>query len=932
MDALRPQLSDDVLLHGRKAERLRLSALLETARAGASAVLVVRGEAGIGKSTLVADAVAHARGMRVLQAAGAESESGLAFAGIHGLLRPVVDLVDGIPRPQARALRSALGLAAPGGDDPLFVGAGVLSVLALASEERPLLCVVDDAHWLDAPSARVLTFAARRLEAEPIAFVFVARDDARWPFDTPGLPELRLEGLERPAAAALLSEHAGPALAPGVLDRLVDEAAGNPLVLRELPRALSEEQLAGQAPLPDPLPLTGRLEESFWRRAALLTERAQTVLLVAAVDNTGDPAVVLRAAEALGARDEDVEEAETSGLLRLEASRIELRHPLVRSALYQGAGLPRRRAVHLALAESITDEGDADRRAWHVAAATVGPNEEVAAELERSAERARARGGHASAAVALARAASLAEDDERRAARRLAAAEAAWLGGQRAFAAELVQDVRSGDALLRADAERLRGSIELAGGSPRLAYEVFLAAASEVEALDLSRAAQLLLDAAVAAVYGGDRPGQVEVGRRAERLLAASPSSFELLASAGLGRLWGGDAAGARPLVEAAISAVEETENPRRFFWAAVGSLHLGDEGRGRSFALRDAELARRRGAVTDLVSALSRLAFAEIAEGRLASAAVNASEGLALAAGAGLENDAGYHRGLLAWIAALLGRAEEALEHAEAALEPARARERGWQAAVASVALGELELVLGRPAAALGHFEALSTAGSLAMQPYLSLRVSPSTVEAAVREGRTDLAAAVTARFAEWATATGAPANLALLERCRALLADEGEAEAHFEQALRLYAEVARPFEQARTELLYGECLRRAGRRRDAREHLRTAVDLFGHLHAHRRAEQAAAELRASGQTLRRRGSQEEELTPQELQIARIVAAGVTNKEVAAQLFLSPRTVDAHLRNVFRKLGLTSRGQLALLYLGDPGEADPSAKSPMRG
>jgi DNA-binding CsgD family transcriptional regulator len=923
-------------LFGREAERAALGALLDRARRFQSNVLVLRGPPGIGKSALMRDAVARAEGFRILEATGVESESGLAFAGLHQLLRPVRGLVDQIPEPQAAALLSAVGMTRPGGDDdPFLVGAGLLSILAAAAEERPLLCVVEDANLLDAPSASALIFAARRFDAEPIALLVAARDNLP-SFEASGLPELVLGGLDREAAEDLVADRATPPIAASVQAELVERAGGNPLALLELPLALDPEQLAGRSPVADPFPLTESLEEAFLTRVVSLAAESQKLLLIAATEGTGDLQLIERAAGLIGLEEYSLEECEAAGLIRLSGEGVEFRHALVGSAVYQHAAFTERQSVHLALAEALTDERDADRRAWHLAAGTSGPNDEVADELERSAERARTRGGYASAAAALGRAASLTMDEERRAHRQLGAAEAAWVAGQSQMAAALVEEARGSakDPVARADIERLRGSIEMGRGSPVAAARIFLAAASEIEELDLERAAQLLVDAAIAGIYQGEYRYQAEVSVLAEKLRGrAKPGHFELTAAAAFGLLWQSETARAQALHQEVIQMAETADNPRRFLWASISSFNAGDDAKARAFANRDAEIDRRRGAVSALSSALARVALVEIIQGQLSSAKANATEGLSLAYGAGLETLAGNHRALLAWIAGLLGESDAATL-SEDTLRRAREQRNASQAGAATIALGELELGRGRALEAVRHLETLAIPVSLAGQPYLSLIATPTLVEAAVRGRRPDIAASALPRYEEWVTRTGSISQRPLLERCRALLADGPAMQGHFEEALRLHSAGDNPFERARTELLYGERLRRAGLRRKARAHLRSAFRLFDELGASLRADQAQEELRASGERLRARGAAKSaKLTPQELQIARFVATGATNKEVAEQLFLSPRTVDAHLRNVFRKFGITSRGQLASLDLGDAAgapKAKNSAVSPM--
>jgi DNA-binding NarL/FixJ family response regulator len=521
----------------------------------------------------------------------------------------------------------------------------------------------------------------------------------------------------------------------------------------------------------------------------------------------------------------------------------------------------------------------------------------------------------------MARAATLTADDVRRAPRALAAAQLAWRAGNVRLASTLLRSARGPavDPVLRLDVERLRAAIEFADGSSTLAYEILLAAASEAERLDPARAAAMLLDATAVTMYGGDARSHVELGRRAERLrTAARLESFDVAVCAGLGRLWGGDARRGRTLLEQAIRQSESSRNPRRLYWAAVCALHIGDSEQALAFTMRDANLARDEGVGEHLTSALLRVAFVELIEGWLDAAARSSAEGLELATRLGLEHAACAQHALHAWIAALRGHSKEVEEHAAAAVGQ-DARQYAWPAVVSRIALGELALGYGHSLEALTYFQELSTT-TWATPPYLRIRAAPGLIEAAVRTGQPDVATAALQDFEQWATSTGSRTDQAVLARCRALHAGDDDEGRQFEEALRLHADVIRPFDRARTELLYGESLRRAGRRSQAREHLRLASRLFAHLGAASWATRAEAELRATGETLRARTETSAmDLTPQELQIARLVATGATNKAVAAQLFLSPRTVDAHLRTVFRKLGISSRRELSGFRLGDP-------------
>jgi DNA-binding CsgD family transcriptional regulator len=905
------------VLYGRDSEREALHALLVGARASRSGVVVLRGEPGVGKSSLLTDLLEHAGGMQVLRAVGVESESELAFAGVHQLVWPLLRRIDEIPEGQAAALRSALGLqAARSVEDRFLIGAAVLSLLALAAEASPVLCIVDDAHWLDAASADTLAFAARRLNAEPIALVFAARVGDRRTFDAPGLPEMHLAGLDNESAAALLANRTPVSLAPDVAARLVSETRGNPLALIELPSVLHPDQAEGRAPLGERLPLTEAMEAVYVGRARDLRRDSQLVALLAAADDTGELDVVLRAARALDLDPAALDELETAGLLRIAEKRIQFRHPLVRSALYQAAPFADRRTVHEALSSTLDRDRDLDRRLWHKAAATVGVDDELADELERSAERALARTGHAAASAALERAAGFTGDEREQSRRLAAAAWAAWLGGRAEAAVALLDRARrlDNEPLTAADVAHLRSLIEVQRGSPARAHEILMASVEDIVSVDPAKAGAMLVQAGEAANFVGDLAGEIAAGRRAAQLLKETGlEQFELTMMSGVSELLAGDPQSAGALLAEALSRAEASANPRRFSWAGSGAFYLGDFAHAYALWQRFAADSRSEGAIALLAVALAYLAYIEMFEGRFAAASASASEGLTLARETGQENAATFHLSTLALIAARSGSEGECRERAEAVFKAAEQHGLGIHFANATLALAEYELAVGRPSAALAHLEALWSQRPGTTSVSVQLLGLPDLVEAAVRSGQPEKAAEPLRFWEGWVEGTGGPSTVPLLMRCRALL-EEGQARlARYEDALSRHGDRTGPFERARTELLYGEALRRERQPKKAREHLRMALDSFEQLGADPWAERARAELRASGETARRRDpSLIDELTAQELQIARAVATGATNKEVAAQLFLSPRTVEFHLRHIFAKLGISSRSQLA--------------------
>jgi DNA-binding CsgD family transcriptional regulator len=907
------------VLFGRSAECEAIERLLTDARGGRSGAFVIRGDPGIGKSALLAYAEEHAEEMRVLHSRGIESESELAFGGLHQALRPIADRIERVPAPQAAALAGALGLAEARGNDRFLIGAAVLSLLAEAAEERPILCLVDDVQWLDTPSVEALLFAARRLEAEPIAMIFSARDDPDAP-GAAGLPELRLGPLDRGAAEAVVDAGATASLTPEVRRRLVERAHGNPLALVELAATLSPDQISGQEPLHE-LHLTATLERVFLSRVRQLPASSQRLLLLAAADEAGDVGVLLAAAELLGIEREALTRAEREGLLRPTEAGLEFSHPLVRSAVYQAAASGDRQAAHQALAEALVGEAHADRRAWHRAAAAVFPDEQVAEELERAAERAGLRGAHGVAASALERAAALTDDGERRARRLTDAAEAAWEAGEPGKARALTEQAArlASEAALRGRIEHIRGTVEARRGVVLDGYRILADGAADIGDVDPLRAAAMLAEAASAASYGGDVNGIAEAGRRAATLPSREEPEFGFDAKllTGTSAVLERDPARGVPLLREAIALAEESGDPARLVRAGVAATYVGDDAAARKYWTRAAREARTRGALGSLSFALEFVAIAESTAGQYAEAFADASEGLRLAREIGLERSAAMHLATAAAVRAVQGREEECRRLADEALALAARHGLGLAAANASAALARLDLGLGRPAEALARLEALTSAGAGSGHPLVALFATPDLVEAALRADRIERAQTALAVFERWATAAALPWALAVLARCRGLLSAGRTAVAHFEEAVALHGEGERPFDQARTRLLFGELLRRERRRIDARPHLRSALDTFERLGAAPWAERAATELRASGETARRRepGSAGE-LTPQELQIARLVAEGSTNKEVAAQLFLSPRTVDYHLRKVFMKLGISSRAELHRLEL----------------
>ena len=901
------------ILHGRAQECAVVDRMIEAARTGSSDVLVVRGEAGVGKSALL-DHVAATEGMTVLRATGVEAESELSYAALHQLLHPVLGHATQIPAPQSAALRGAFGLH-DGQPERFRVALAVLSLLAEAAEERPLLCLVDDAQWLDRPSTDALLFCARRLEAEGVVLLFAARDGEPPSFDAPGLADLRLAGLPDDAAAELLAACAPAGLAPAVRDELVRLTRGNPLALTELPGALDPAQLAGRRSLSDPLPLTRAVEQAYLRRVRLLPPDTQVLLDVAAAEDAGNVAAVLAAAAALGHPAEALDEAERAGLVAVTADGLKFRHPLVRSAIYGAATYSRRRSVHRALADVLDTDEQRDRRAWHRAAAVIGTDESAAVELEHAAQRARDRGAPATAGAALARAAELTPEAGMRAGRLLAAAVAFRDGGSLDRMGALLDAAAllGRDPVHRADVAYQRAHLERVSGVLVRAYELLVPAIDEVAPVDPARAARMLAIAGLVAADAQDLPRLREAAARAERL--APPDGavpFDTQWVRGVCAVMSGDAARATPLIIDAAEHARRRGHPGDLLLAGTATMFLGDDLLCAELFARGIQVARRLGTPAGLAVLLGPAAMVDMWNGRFASAAADATEGVRFAELVGAPNLATLGRGVLAWVEAVQGRPEPSRAHAASALGPALDHGYAAAASVATWALGLAELGAGRPEEALSTLLPLATPGSGRHHVTVALCACGDLVEAAQRAGETAAVTASLEALERLATATGQRWAGAVATRCRAVLGD-ADADEGFIAALDLHAGSTRPFEHARTALLYGEHLRRQRRRADARPHLRAALETFSRLGAEPWAARARGELRASGETARRRDpSAVTQLTPQELQIVRIVTTGATNREVATQLFLSPRTVDYHLRKVFLKLGLSSRAELA--------------------
>ena len=896
-----------------------LDALVENIRRGESRSLVVRGEAGIGKTALLEYLIESASDLTIIRAVGVESEMELAYASLHQLCGPLLGRLPRLPLPQREALEIVFGRSAGAAPDRFLVGLGVLSLLSEVGEERPLLCAVDDAQWLDQASALTLAFVARRLRADPVGIVFAAREPGE---ELEHLPELALQGVRNGDAQALLSSAVRFRLDERVRERIIAETRGNPLALLELPRGLTATQLAGGFGLLGAEGLPGRIEETFVRRLGGLSDDAQRLLLLAAAEPLGDPLLVWRAAERLGIGSAAAGGAEAEGLLAI-GGRVTFRHPLARSAVYRSASLQERRAVHLALAEATDREVDPDRRAWHLAAAAAGPDEGIALELERSAGRAQARGGLAATAAFLERAVELTEDPARRPERAFAAAEANLQAGVFDAALSLVARAEAGplDEVQRARAELLRGHVAFASGLRQDAPPLLLEAARRLEPLDLSLARETYLTAWGAAIFAGPAGGEVllEICRAVRALppLRSAPRPLDVLLD-GLALLTtDGRVAAAATLQQAAESLTSiPVEAVLRWGWAATGASNaVWDEKATRAIAARQVRLVRDAGALAELPIHLATLGLIRAWIGDFAGAAslIEESDSVAAATGSPI---APY---TLLRLRSLQGSEAEASTLIAGAIERDAPGGQGLAAAWAQWAAAVLYNGLGRyEEAASAAVEATSNN----FEPWVSMWALYELVEAAARGGNRELASDALERLEEATHPCGTDFALGIEARSRALLSEGETAERLYREAIeRLDRTLLRP-ELARAHLLYGEWLRREGRRVDAREHLHAAHDMLTAIGMEAFAERARGELLATGEKVRkRRVETRDELTAQERQIARLARDGVSNSEIAARLFLSPRTVEWHLRNVFCKLGIRSRYELPSALPGSDSE-----------
>ena len=904
-------------LRGRVAECAALDRLLEGVRAGESRALVVSGEAGVGKSALMAYAADRAAGCQVARAAGVQSEMELPFAGLHQLCGPMLDRLPRLPGPQRDALATVFGVDAGSPPDPFLVGLATLGLLSEVADAQPLVCLIDDHQWLDQASRQVFAFVARRLGAESLGLVFAARVPGE---ELAGLPQLVVAGLADADARALLDSVLSGSLDARVRDQIVAETRGNPLALLELPRGLTADDLAGGFAIPHGGSVTGTVEADFQRRVAALPEHSRRLLLVAAADPTGDPALVWRAAGRLRVDPTAGAAATAQGLAEFD-HRVRFRHPLARSVCYWSASVEERQAVHRALAEETDEVVDPDRRSWHRAQATPAPDESVADELERSAGRAQARGGLAAAAAFLQRATALTLDPAKRAQRALAAAVTQLQAGSFDAASELLDLADAGplDELDKARISLLRAQLAFVlnrGGDAPL---LLLGAAAQLEPIAPPLARDTYLDAFAAATFAGRAasPGGtvLDVARAAAAAPVPGPApepTDHLLA--GLAANFNEGYPAAVPHLRQALASFAQLPTPEqelRWLWLmSLAALHLWDDDQWVRLSNRYLELARSMGALNEMPLALSTRAMMLLFGGELTTAAslVEEQQTVTEATGSQLAPYSGM------CLAAMRGRPEAALALIERTERDAAGKGEGISISVAEWTRAILHNGQG------SYPEATAAARrALDLQQYPDLRypgvanwAAAELVEAASRSGELDEARAAADWITEMTSASETPWALGVEARARALLMEGEAAESAYREAISWLEQTRVGAELARAHLLYGEWLRRERRRTDAREHLRLAHGMLDGMGMESFAERARRELRATGETARRRSvPATEELTAQEILIAQLAREGLSNPEISSRLFISARTVQYHLRKVFAKLDISSRSQL---------------------
>jgi DNA-binding CsgD family transcriptional regulator len=915
------QPGQEFALLGRGAERAAIDQVLDAVRSGFSGTLVLRGGPGIGKTTLLRYAVAAAPDLRASSIAGVESEISMEYGGLHQLLLPFLSLLDDLPPPQQSALRIAFGQEAGPPPERFLVALATLTLLSLAAEDQPLLCTVDDAHWLDPESAQALGFVARRLYADRVGIIATSNELVSSP-EAEGLPTIMMDGLPDAEARDLLAAVAGGPLNARAVDRILADTRNNPLALVELGTAYTDDEISGHAALPAPLPVGQRLREHFLRLVRGLPPDAQEFTLLAAADPGGEQEHLWRAAARAGLDPEAASDKTAwAGVLEFPGNSVRFRYPLLRSAVYHGASAADRRRAHRTLAET----GDSELRSWHLAAAAVVPDEELAAELHRTAERAAARGGYAARAALLRRSADLTPDDSRRAEREVALAEATLMAGNPVKAQSVLDTAqpRLTTALARGQAQWLEGAIRFARGDAAAAARI-LADAAQATAHDDRLARDTMLGALEAAIWSGPALTR-EIARLARAfppVSGASPSVSDLLLDGYSARFTLGYQASVRPLRAAVTALLADDLDPAvGLRWFALGTAAAGSLWDDRAaFDLSDrwVNTARAAGAFTTLAVALAFHMVSDAMAGRFREADTGWAtmlEVLTVTHGPAVFGVSSRRNGM---VLAYRGNLAEARATGLAQVRESVDRGQGAAADIGRYIAAVADLFGGNYAAAMS--------GALTVfenDPAYSVEgILPELIEAAFRAGERQVAAIAYETLSQRALAAGTPWGLGLRARCAALLAEGAAAEDFYRESISQLERSRMALDLGRVHLLYGQWLRRAKRRRGARAELRTAHDMFAAMGAERFADQATAELRAAGEHAGARTHQTvADLTPQEARIADLTAAGASNSEIAAQLFISPATVDYHLRKVFRKLNVTSRTQLATRMRSGQGE-----------
>ncbi|WP_344976846.1 helix-turn-helix transcriptional regulator [Salinactinospora qingdaonensis] len=914
-------MTSSVRLRGRDAEQRALAVALGDARSGDSASLLVSGGPGVGKTALLDHACATASDFTVLRAAGVPSESDLDFAGLLRLLRPVMDRVNELPQPQSDVLWQALRTGRVVESDRFTLSVALLDLLCLLGRTKPLLCCIDDAQWLDARSLDAFAFAARRLAEDSVAIAFAARDNDAKPV-VPGVSRLAIGPLSDNAMRTVITDRAVCTVHPTVEEQVTRAAHGNPLAARGFVDTLTAEQLAGRCPLPEPLVLDETLLEAHTPAIRALPETTREVLLLAAADPEAGVDTLIRAAGDPQVSISAFTPAEDEGLVRIEGDQVRFHDPLLREALYQNAPLIRRREAHALLAAALDAEREPSRHARHRAAAAAGPNAKLAVELAGAAMAARKVEGHIRASVAFERAAELTPDPRMRSCRLSYAAHDAWLSGEPQRAAALLDRAQpfATGGRLPGVVELLRGHMELLTGNTIDAAESLLAAKGQLLPHDRELAIRALLRAADAASLAGDPMRHATAASELAKLgRRDDPPELQLGVTflEGCEASFRGDYAGSVGPLRRVLELAEHVNEPAELVWASIAGLRLGDLRQVHTLANRAISAARRRGALSVVPQAMEFLVYSQLWTRRFPSAANNCLTGLRLARETGQPNCATHHLAALTLVSAIQGDAETCRARARSVAEQASENSLGLPAAMSTWALAVLDLASGDAARAFSRLRVLAHAGPGQGHPTMRLLTAPYFVEAAARTGEIAQAQRVLAGYRHWATATGSTWGLALHARCQGLLSKPEEAPEHFEEALRLHqANGNDALEHARTELLYGSMLRRSRLPGQAREHLREAQDTFHRFGTRLWLKQARAELRALGDLERSEESgAADELTVQQREIARLVAEGATNREIAAHMFISPRTVEYHLRGIFRKLNIRSRVDLTRFF-----------------